>query len=185
MINQNLAEISEIKQHIHNYPDFPKKGILFRDIMPIFYDPTLFQKTITVLNKAIANMPEFTIFVGIESRGFLLAGPLAVHMKKSFIPARKKGKLPGKLISETYDLEYGTDTIEMQAKSIVPGLKYIIIDDLLATGGTALATAKLIQKHGGVVSGFLFLIELSDLKGKDLLQKNLPTIPCVSIISYS
>jgi len=183
-MNEEQTHISKIRQHIREYPDFPKKGILFRDIMPLFSDVPLLQTTIKSLSHAAMQLNHFDSIVGIESRGFLLATPMAYQMGKVFIAARKKGKLPGKLFSENYALEYGTDTIEIQQESISPNLNYIIVDDLLATGGTALATAKLIQKNGGKICGFIFLVELLELGGRKLLYENLEGIPCQSILEY-
>ncbi len=163
----------ELKQYIRNIPDFPKPGILFRDITTLLNNPAAFKKAIDLLAAPFFNQG-ITKVVGIESRGFLTAAPLAYLLGAGFIPVRKKGKLPHKTTAVSYELEYGTDTLEMHLDAVVKGEKILIADDLLATGGTAQATCDLVEKAGGVIFGLAFLIELSDLNGRQKIQ-NRPT----------
>jgi len=161
--------LSDLKSFIRSIPDFPKPGILFRDITTLLKDSGAFKKAIEDLagqfkNKGIKKV------VGIESRGFLAAAPVAYLIGAGFVPVRKKGKLPHQTASVSYDLEYGQDTLEIHLDAIAKGEKTIIIDDLLATGGTAKATSDLVKKVGGEVAGLGFLIELSALKGRDKLR---------------
>lgn len=159
-----------ISDKIRTVWDFPVKGIEFRDITTLLKDGELFRETIFEMKKATLNK-EIDIVVGMEARGFLLGCPLAYELGKGFVPVRKPGKLPAETISEEYELEYGTDKLEVHKDSIVKGQKVLIVDDLLATGGTAVATAKMIEKLGGEVIGMLFLIELEELKGRDKLAE--------------
>lgn len=159
-----------IRDKIRTVWDFPVKGIEFRDITTLLKDGELFRETIFEMKKATLNK-EIDIVVGMEARGFLLGCPLAYELGKGFVPVRKPGKLPAETISEEYELEYGTDKLEVHKDSIVKGQKVLIVDDLLATGGTAVATAKMIEKLGGEVIGMLFLIELEELKGRDKLAE--------------
>jgi adenine phosphoribosyltransferase len=169
----------DLKQYIRNIPDFPKPGILFRDITTLLTNPSAFRKAIdqlaaTYKGKGISKV------IGIESRGFLTAAPLAYLLNAGFVPVRKKGKLPFKTSAVSYELEYGTDTLEMHLDAVVKGEKVIIVDDLLATGGTAKASADLVQKCGGEIVGLGFLIELTDLKGRERLNG----FDVTSLISY-
>ena len=149
--------------------DFPKKGIVFKDITPILNDPLLSEE---IVNEFCSSLPDsVTHIAGIESRGFLFGFPAAMKNKSGFVLIRKKGKLPYKTVSLDYDLEYGSASIEMNFGDINSGDKVIIHDDLLATGGTALAAAKLLTDQGAEVMGFSFLIELEFLKGREKLQK--------------
>jgi adenine phosphoribosyltransferase len=160
--------MKELYNLIRDIPDFPKKGIIFKDITPLLKDEKAFEKVIKILAD---NIPDSTKKIAaIESRGFIFAGALAFLLKKGFIPIRKTGKLPYKTINYTYQLEYGTDTIEIHSDAIEKGEKVVIIDDLLATGGTAYAAAKLVEKCGGVVEKIVFLIELSSLNGEEKLK---------------
>jgi adenine phosphoribosyltransferase len=159
----------DLKQHIRAIPDFPKPGILFRDITTLLAKPKAFKSAIDQLAARFKNKG-ITKIVGIESRGFLTAAPLAYLMNAGFVPVRKRGKLPHSTHAVSYDLEYGTDTLEVHTDAFTKGEKVLIADDLLATGGTAKATCDLIEKSGAVVAGLGFLIELSDLKGRDRLK---------------
>jgi len=160
--------MTEIKSLIRTIPDFPKKGILFRDITPVLKDPKAFKKVIDAFQR---NTPvDIDKVVAIESRGFIFGAALAVNLGVGFVPIRKSGKLPGKTIKAKYDLEYGTDTLEIHEDAIEKGDKVVLIDDLLATGGTALASCHLIEKSGGIVKKILFLVELDDLKGSEKLK---------------
>lgn len=162
---------SSLKPFIRSIPDFPKPGILFRDITTLLNDPKAFRQSIDALTACFKNQG-ITKVVGIESRGFLTAAPVAYLLNAGFIPVRKKGKLPHKTASVSYALEYGEDTLEMHLDAVVKGEKVIIVDDLLATGGTAKATCDLVEKAGGIVSGLGFLIELSDLNGREKLKSH-------------
>jgi len=161
--------MKKIRDFIRTIPDFPKKGILFRDITPLLRDKEAFRKAIALLQQECPE--DIKTIIGIESRGFILGGALAANLKVGFIPIRKKGKLPYRTVGITYQLEYGTETIEIHTDSIQKGEEVILVDDLLATGGTAAASAKLIEKIGGKIIKILFLIELTDLKGREKLKK--------------
>lgn len=173
-----------LKDYIKDFKDFPKEGIIFRDIMPLFANADLLQKTIETLSHTANKIESFDALVGVESRGFLIGTPMAFHLKKSFVVARKKGKLPGEIVSETYALEYGHDTIEIQNTHIIKDKSYLIVDDLLATGGTACATARLIKKYGGHIAGFIFLVELTELQGRKTIKNEFLNVPCEAVIMY-
>src|SRR5438132_1120198 len=151
-----LTSVNQIKESIRNIPDFPKPGILFRDITPVLKDPALFEETIAWFEEQLQGTGVEYI-IGIESRGFILGAPLAQKMKIGFVPARKMGKLPGLVEQHKYDLEYGSDCIEMHADAFSPGSKVAIIDDLLATGGTASATVSLAKKLNGNIVAIAFM----------------------------
>lgn len=165
--------ISRLQSTVRDIPDFPKPGIMFKDIGPLFRDPKLLNECLEAMALHAKSVGAEAI-VGAESRGFLFGVPVALKCELPFLLARKKGKLPGEVVGETYALEYGTDTIEMQRDGIVAGRRYMIIDDVIATGGTAAAIARLIQKHGGQVSAYSFLIELGFLNGRKTLFENSP-----------
>jgi adenine phosphoribosyltransferase len=159
----------EIRDHIRTIEDFPKPGILFYDISTLLAHPQAWRHTVDLLAVATRqHQPD--LLVGIESRGFLVAAPLALQLGCGFIMARKQGKLPGETISHTYDLEYGTDTIEIQADAVEAGTRVVIIDDLLATGGTTAATIALLRSVGADVRAAAFIIELDGLGGRDKLD---------------
>ncbi len=162
-----------IKSKIRTIPDHPKKGIMFRDITTLIKDPVGFRLAIdSFTQRYITAEVEFDVIVGIESRGFIIGGALSYTLGKGFIPVRKKGKLPAETVSHEYKLEYGADTIEMHKDSIAAGAKVLLVDDLLATGGTALAAATLIEKLGGTVSEMAFIVNLPDVGGeKRLVEK--------------
>jgi adenine phosphoribosyltransferase len=168
-----------IKEKISEYPNFPKKGILFRDFSPILKDPSALSFIADEFSKYF-HPKDIDLFAGIESRGFLLACILATRYNKGIIMIRKAGKLPGKTTKLSYKIEYGHDMIEIQKDIIKEGQKILICDDLLATGGTAKASAKLIEKVGGKVVGFAFIIELTQLNGiKGINQYN-----CKSLVKF-
>lgn len=171
---------NKIIEHIRNVPDFPKAGILFKDITPVLLKPDLCREiTIEMANQLKGNKPD--MIAGIESRGFLFGMMLAQELQIPFITIRKAGKLPYKTIAEEYALEYGTAKIEMHIDVVKNGNKVLIHDDLLATGGTAAAAARLILKQGGIVAGFSFLVELAFLNGnKNLNDFNAPIYNLVS-----
>ncbi len=160
----------DLKQIIKNYPDFPKKGILFRDINPLLEDHKCFNFIIQELKNRYQNK-DIKYIVGIEARGFIFGSMLAKELDKGFILVRKEGKLPGQTIKQSYNIEYGKATMEIQKTAIKENDKVIIIDDLLATGGTALAAANLIQKLKGKVISLGFVIELTELDGRNILNK--------------
>ncbi len=171
----------ELKSLIRDIPDFPQPGILFRDITTLLSNPQGLRHTIDRLTDKCqtANLvPDY--IVGMESRGFIFAPPLAYQLNAGFVPVRKPGKLPSDVHSVAYELEYGTDQLEIHQDAIAPGAKVLIVDDLLATGGTAKATAELLSKMEAEVIGFAFVIELLTLKGKT----QLPEVPLISLVQY-
>ncbi len=172
-------DLAMIRDKIRAIPDYPKKGIVFRDITPVLKDPVLFSLAVSKMQKLLEGL-SFDYVVGIESRGFIFGAALAHAIGKGFIPARKEGKLPYKKISRSYALEYSTATLEMHSDALEKGSSVVIVDDLLATGGTAKAAAELVESLGARVSGYAFLIELSDLKGREKLAGG----KVISLISY-
>jgi adenine phosphoribosyltransferase len=168
----------DLKEHIRAIPDFPKPGILFYDISTLLAHPRAWQATVERLADAVRPLnPD--LLVGIESRGFLVAAPLAYTLGNGFAMVRKRGKLPGRTVPYSYDLEYGTDTIEVQEDTIQPGQRVIVLDDLIATGGTMQAAIKLVQQQGGFVVGAACIIELAFLGGRKRLE-----VPLTSMVSY-
>lgn len=163
-----MAETLLAQSLIRDIPDFPKPGILFKDITPVLQDYAAFQEVIDRFTQFAGEIKP-DIIVGIESRGFVFGAPVALAMKMGFVPVRKVGKLPYQTIREEYSLEYGTNVVEVHSDAIRPGQRALIVDDLLATGGTASASARLVEKLGGTVAGFAFLIELSFLNGREVL----------------
>ena len=159
----------DLKQHIRHVPDFPKAGILFYDITTLLRDQQGFRTTVDLMSTPFASQG-IDVVVGIESRGFILGGAVAERIGAGFIPIRKPGKLPAKAIKETYDLEYGKDALEIHADAVQRGQRVLIVDDVLATGGTAAAATQLVKKLGGNVHGLAFLIELLALNGKSKLS---------------
>ncbi len=168
-----------LKDKIADYPNFPKKGILFRDFSPILKDPSASDYVADEFSKHF-HPKDIDVFAGIESRGFIIASILASRYNKGMIMIRKAGKLPGKTTKLSYTIEYGKDAIEIQKDAIKEGEKVLICDDLLATGGTAKASAKLIEKIGGKIAGFAFIIELVDLNG----IKGISKYDCKSLVKY-
>ncbi|MBD2498082.1 adenine phosphoribosyltransferase [Nostoc sp. FACHB-280] len=171
----------DLKSLVREIPDYPKPGILFRDITTLLRDRDGLRYTIDFFTKK-CNEAGFQAdyVIGMESRGFIFGAPLAYKLGAGFIPVRKKGKLPAAVHSIEYQLEYGTDCLEMHQDALHPGSRVLIIDDLIATGGTAGATAKLVQKLECELVGFGFIIELRDLQGR----KQLPDVPIISLIEY-
>jgi adenine phosphoribosyltransferase len=166
------------KSHIRGIPDFPKPGILFYDISPLLADPQAWRGAVGAVAETVRTyQPD--LLIGIESRGFLLAAPLAAELNTGFAMVRKRGKLPGDTVEYSYDLEYGSDTIELQADAVKPGQRVVVLDDLLATGGTMAATVNLVRRMGGEVAGAAFLIELTFLGGREKLD-----VPVSSLMSY-
>jgi adenine phosphoribosyltransferase len=167
-----------LKEHIRHIPDFPKPGILFYDISTLLAHPTAWRKTVERLEEVVRpQRPD--ILAGIESRGFLVAAPLALALGCGFLMIRKQGKLPGVTIPYTYDLEYGTDTIEIQKSAVEPGQRVVILDDLLATGGTMAASIELFRQVGAEVVGAACIIELTFLNGRAKLD-----VPFTSLMAY-
>ncbi|OCH12718.1 MULTISPECIES: adenine phosphoribosyltransferase [unclassified Aliivibrio] len=158
-----------IKNSIKSIPDYPKAGIVFRDVTSLMEDPKAYQATIQLLVEKY-KQGGFTKIVGTEARGFLFGAPLALELGVGFIPVRKPGKLPRPTIAQTYDLEYGTDTLEIHTDAIVAGDKVLVVDDLLATGGTIEATVKLIRQLGGEVEQAAFVINLPEIGGQTRLE---------------
>ena len=173
-------EYPAITKLVRDIPDFPSPGIIFKDITPVLQDPRAFQEVMDALYEQVEPMGA-DVIVGIESRGFIFGAPLALRMKKGFVPIRKVGKLPYQTLREDYDLEYGTNSVEVHADAVAAGQRVVIVDDLLATGGTASAAARLIEKLGGVVVGFAFVIELDFLHGRPVLGG----APVAALINYS
>ena len=168
----------DFKAHIRAIPDFPKPGILFYDISTLLAHPQAWRAMVERLAEAVRpHRPE--LLVGIESRGFLVAAPLAYAIGSGFAMVRKKGKLPGRTVRYTYDLEYGSDTVEMQEDAIQPGQRVIVLDDLIATGGTMRAAVELVRTRGGTVAAAACIIELAFLQGREKLD-----VPLASMISY-
>ena len=160
--------MDDLKKMIREVPDFPKKGILFYDITTLLKDKTGFRNVIDALTEQIRPMKPDAI-LGIEARGFIFAPALAYNLGAGFVPVRKPKKLPAETERISYELEYGIDTLEVHKDAVKPGMRVVIADDLLATGGTALATVGLVEKLGGTVTGVSFVIELEGLKGRDRL----------------
>jgi adenine phosphoribosyltransferase len=158
----------DLKQHIRSVPDFPKAGILFYDITTLLRDPQGFRTTVDTLSVPYTGQG-IDVVVGIESRGFILGAAVAERIGAGFIPIRKPGKLPARSLKETYDLEYGKDALEIHEDAVEQGQRVLIVDDVLATGGTAAAATQLVRKLGGQLHGLAFLIELLALNGKDRL----------------
>lgn len=176
---QTLAE--ELKAHIRIIKDFPQPGISFKDISPVFLNPHLVRQCIQELAARLKGKG-ITRIVGIESRGFLLGVPLALELEAGFVMVRKQGKLPYKTVEISYDLEYGSATIEIHEDALRKEDIVLIHDDLLATGGTATAAANLVQKFGCQVYGFAFLVELTNLQGREKLKQISPTV--ISLVQY-
>lgn len=169
----------ELDKIIRDVPDFPEKGIIFKDITTLLKDNAAFKQVCDMIVERYKDKGVSKV-LGIESRGFIFGGVVAYRLGCGFVPARKPGKLPAEKISEDYTLEYGKNTLELHVDAIQPGEKVIIVDDLLATGGTAIAVARLVERLNGIVVGIEFLIELKFLNGRDKLK----SYPCHSIIQY-
>jgi len=159
-----------LEEYVTSIPDFPEKGIIFRDITTILSDADGLKLAIDSLQERLEGV-DFDIIVGTESRGFIFGMPLAYNLHKPFILVRKKGKLPRETMEKSYELEYGFATIEMHTDSVLPGQKVVVIDDLLATGGTMQACTELVEELGGTVVKILFIMELKGLNGRDKLKK--------------
>ncbi len=162
--------MDDLKKYIREVPDFPKPGINFYDITTLLKDPTALRMTVDRFAWLFSAGHRVDKVIGIESRGFMFGPSLAYSLNAGFVPVRKPKKLPAPTVSETYDLEYGTDRLEMHADAVTPGEKVLIVDDVVATGGTALAAARMVERLGGTVTGFGFIIELTFLTGRAKLS---------------
>ena len=169
----------DLKTYIRDIPDFPKKGIIFKDITTLLKDKDAFKKSVDLLAKKFSK-ENIELVVGVEARGFIFGAALAYKLKAGFVPIRKKGKLPSKTKSVTYELEYGTDVLEMHEDAITDQSRVLIVDDLLATGGTIEAVIELVKSQKAVIAGVAFLVELRFLKGKNKLKD----LPVYSVIKY-
>jgi adenine phosphoribosyltransferase len=171
--------LDHLRTLIRDVPDFPQKGIVFKDITPLLSDEVAFS---TVIDEIVVHFGRGNVdkVVGIEARGFIVASPVAYHFGAGFVPVRKKGKLPWDVERQTYELEYGEETLEIHRDAISPGERVAIVDDVLATGGTASATAQLVERLGGKVQGLAFIIELEFLKGR----RKLSSYDLLSLITY-
>lgn len=168
--------MKELKDYVRSIPDFPQKGIIFRDITTVLQDPNGFKMAIDSMQDKLKKL-EFDVIIGAESRGFIFGTPIAYNLNKAFVPVRKKGKLPSETIEESYDLEYGKATLEIHKDAIKKGDKIVIIDDLIATGGTMEAIIKLVERLEGEVVKIVCLIDLPELAGKEKLKKyNIDTV---------
>jgi len=175
-----LSKIEElVKSRVRSLPDFPKPGILFRDISPLLRDEDAFRSCIKTIAEYYKN-DGIDYVAGIESRGFIIGSALAYEMGKGFVQIRKAGKLPFETVSEPYSLEYGSQTLEIQKDAIEKGKRVLVVDDLIATGGTAEAACRLVERIGGKVAGVAFIIELSELKGREKLSE----IKFISLAKY-
>ena len=171
--------MSEVEKYIKSIPDFPQPGIIFRDVTSVTEDPEGMKLAIDEMDKLLEGV-DYDVIAGAESRGFIFGMPIAYALGKAFIPVRKKGKLPCETVSAEYDLEYGKAEIEIHKDAVKPGQKVVLVDDLIATGGTMEASCKLVEQLGGEVVKILFLMELAGLKGREKLAK----YDVASVITY-
>lgn len=171
--------MKKIEEYVKSIPDFPEKGIIFRDVTSVLQDADGLHLAIDEMQKFLEGV-EFDVIAGTESRGFIFGVPIAYNLHKAFVPVRKKGKLPRETVSAEYELEYGKAEIEMHKDAIQPGQKVVLVDDLIATGGTMEASCKLVEQLGGEVVKILFLMELAGLKGREKLAK----YDVASVITY-
>lgn len=165
---QQEAIATLVAEHTRDIADFPAPGVVFKDLTPLFADPVAFGE---VLGLLAARHDGVDVVAGVEARGFVIGAPLAQRMGVGFVPIRKKGKLPGEVLQCSYDLEYGSATIEMHKDALRPGTRVLVVDDVLATGGTAVASCELVEQAGGVVVGFDVLVELAFLGGRERLDR--------------
>ena len=170
---------SQLKDHIRDIPDFPRKGIIFKDITTLLQNRDAFKKSVDLMAKKFKN-EDIDLVVGIEARGFIFGAALAYKLNKGFVIVRKKGKLPYKTKSVTYELEYGSDELEIHEDALPKGSRVLIVDDLLATGGTIKAVTDLVESQDAIIAGLTFLVELKFLKGKEKLKD----LPVYSILKY-
>lgn len=175
-----MADADWLKGRIRDVPDFPKPGIIYRDVTPLLGDVEAFRITVDALADAFAGRPIDKV-VGVEARGFILAAPVAYRLGAGFVPVRKPGKLPWHIESEEYALEYGVDRLEMHTDAVRPGEEVLIVDDVIATGGTARAAVQLVERLGATVAGLAFAVELTFLAGREKLDGH----EVVSLVTYS
>jgi adenine phosphoribosyltransferase len=168
-----------LKEHVRDIPDYPKPGVLFRDITPLLAAPDAFSATVDAVAAPFADA-QIDKVLGIEARGFVFAAPVAYRHAAGFVPVRKAGKLPWEIEREEYELEYGTDLLEIHRDAIAPGEQVLVVDDVIATGGTAAATARLVERLGGEVIGFAFVLELGFLHGR----RQIEGFPVHTLVSY-
>ena len=171
--------MKKIEEYVRSIPDFPEPGIIFRDVTSVIQDADGLQLAIDSMQDCLKDV-DFDVITGLESRGFIFGMPIAYNLHKAFVPVRKKGKLPRETVSAKYELEYGKAEIEMHKDAIQPGQKVVLVDDLIATGGTMEASCKLVEQLGGEVVKILFLMELAGLKGREKLAK----YDVASVITY-
>ncbi len=174
-----MPAVDRIRAAIRDVPDFPKPGIIFKDITPVLSDPALFAAVLDTFADRYAPLGIDKV-AGIESRGFIFGAPLAARIGAGFVPLRKFGKLPHRTMSQSFELEYGSETLEIHTDAVVPGERVVVVDDLLATGGTAAASARLVRQIGGEVVELAFLIELAFLSGRSRLEG----IPVYSMVRF-
>jgi len=170
----------DLKSSIRTIPDFPKKGIMFRDITTLLQDPEAYAQMMERLVEEAGKLGDFDLIAGADARGYLFIAPMALEMRKGMVLIRKPGKLPAAVYEVEYGLEYGTSKLQIHQDAIKPGQRVLLVDDLLATGGTALAMAKLVEMCGGEIVGFIFPVELPELKGRELLKD----YPVQSVITF-
>jgi adenine phosphoribosyltransferase len=173
------ASTFRFRDYIRSIPDFPKPGILFRDITPLLANPAVFRQTVVDLANPF-RQKGVEVVAAAEARGFIFAAPVALELNAALVPIRKPGKLPSETLSYSYDLEYGTDTLQIHTDAISPGSKVLIVDDLLATGGTVEACCRLVEKAGGTVVGCAFLIELTAFRGRQRIAR----YPLISLVQF-
>lgn len=173
------AQAIDLREYIRDIPDFPKKGIIFKDISPLLKDKLAFREAIDLMAAKFEGQ-KINKIIGVEARGFIFGSALAYKLDVGFVPVRKKGKLPYQTKSVTYDLEYGNDTVEIHSDAVKKGERVLLVDDVLATGGTMKAVTELLKEEGAVIAGLAFLIELSFLKGRGRLKG----LPIHSLIQY-
>ena len=174
-----MGDAAWLRDHIRDIPDFPKPGIVFRDITPLLADAAAFRTTVDALAEHWAGR-RIDKVLGIEARGFILAAPVAYLLSAGFVPVRKAGKLPSRIETEEYELEYGTDLLEIHGDALAPGEQVLVVDDVVATGGTAAAAARLVERLGATVAGLSFVIELDFLHGRRRLEGR----EAVSLVHY-
>ena len=173
------GEVADLARLVRDIPDFPKPGVTFKDITPLLGDAQAFRTTVDALAEGFADAPP-DVVLGIEARGFIVAAPVAYRFGASFVPVRKAGKLPWEIERQEYELEYGSDLLEIHRDAVSPGQRVLVVDDVLATGGTAAGTVRLVERLGGEVVGLGFIIELTFLGGRDKLRDQ----RIVSLLSY-
>ena len=182
-LDTDEERLARIRGLVRDVPDFPKPGIVFRDITTVLRDPVAWRATVDQLCDAV-DAWEFDVVVGIESRGFILGSALAYQLGAGFVPVRKRGKLPAAVHSVDYALEYGLDSLEIHQDALEADSQVLVVDDLLATGGTAAASARLVQACGASVAGFAFLVELAELRGRAIVRDAVPDAQYAALLTY-